>query len=58
MGSTEFGPEGSLGAILGKEGPLGVTSEMLGWVNNLVKAVGYFAGGDFQKAFDAGFMKA
>ncbi|WP_167400730.1 hypothetical protein [Dietzia lutea] len=56
MGSTEFGPEGSLGAILGGDGTLGVVSTMLGWVNNLVKAVGYFVGGDFQEAFDAGFM--
>ena len=56
MGSEAFGAEGSLGAIFGKEGTFGAVSDMLGWANNLVKGIGYFAGGDFQDAFDAGFM--
>lgn len=55
MGSDEFA-DGSLGAIFGKEGTFGVLSEMLGWVNNLVKGIGYFAGGDLQEALANGFM--
>ena len=55
---------GSLDPILGtggKDAPTGIlqlASGLLNNVNNLVKGIGYFVGGDFQKAFDAGFMKA
>lgn len=56
MGSTEFGAEGSLGGILGADGTVGVVADMLGWVNNLVKGIGYFAGGDLQEALAKGFM--
>lgn len=56
MGSEAFGADGSLGGILGEDGTLGVVASMLGWVNNLVKGIGYFAGGDLQEALGKGFM--
>jgi len=49
---------GSVGGLLGPKGLVDLTGGLLGNVNNLVKGIGYFLGGDFQKAFDAGFMKA
>ncbi|EFV92662.1 hypothetical protein ES5_04848 [Dietzia cinnamea P4] len=55
---------GSLNPVLGTGGegaPTGIlqlASGLLNNVNNLVKGIGYFVGGDFQKALDAGFMKA
>ena len=48
---------GSVGGALGTNGVLDLSGKLLGNVNNLVKGIGYFLGGDFQKAFDAGFMK-
>lgn len=47
---------GSVGAGLGTDGVLDLFGKLLGNVNNLVKGIGYFAGGDFQTALDAGFM--
>ncbi|WP_188064785.1 hypothetical protein [Dietzia sp. ANT_WB102] len=58
MGSDAFGADGSLGGIFGPEGTFDVLSDMLGWVNNLVKGIGYFAGEDLQAAIANGFMKA
>ena len=52
---------GSIGGdhgLLGEDGIVNLGGTFLGAVNNLVKAAGYFIGGDFQKALDAGFMKA
>ena len=49
---------GSVGNALGTDGVLDLGGKLLGNVNNLIKAIGYFVGGDFQKALDAGFMKA
>ena len=56
MGSEAFGADGSLGGILGEDGTLGVVASMIGWVNNLVKGIGYFAGGDLQEAWNNGFI--
>ncbi|MBB1012799.1 hypothetical protein BXY47_2712 [Dietzia kunjamensis] len=56
MGSEAFGDDGSLGGILGEGGTFDVVSSMLGWVNNLVKGIGYFAGGDLQEAWNNGFI--
>lgn len=47
---------GSLGPVIGDDGVVKLFAGLLGNVNNLVKGIGYFAGGDFQDAFDAGFM--
>ena len=47
---------GSLGPVIGEDGIVNLFGGLLGNVNNLVKGVGYFLGGDFQKALDAGFM--
>jgi len=49
---------GSLAPVAGKGGLLDLGGTFLGAINNFVKAAGYFVGGDFQKALDAGFMKA
>ena len=56
MGSEAFGADGSLGRIIGEDGTFGVLSDLIGWVSDFVGAAGYFAGGDLQAAFDAGFM--
>lgn len=56
MGSEAFGADGSLGRIIGEDGTFGVVSDLIGWVSDFVSAAGYFAGGDLQAAFDAGFM--
>lgn len=47
---------GSVGNALGTNGVLDLGGKLLGNVNNLVKAVGYFVGGDFQEALAKGFM--
>ena len=52
----DLGSIGGENGLLGKDGLLDLTSGLLGAVNNLVKGIGYFAGGDFQTALDAGFM--
>ena len=54
----DLGSIGGDNGLLGKDGIVNLGGTFLGAVNNLVKAVGYFVGGDFQKALDAGFMKA
>ncbi|MEV8224374.1 hypothetical protein AB0P16_18310 [Dietzia maris] len=56
MGSEAFEPTGSIGMVLGEGGPLGILNEALGWMGDLASGLGYFLGGDFQEAFDAGFM--
>lgn len=51
---------GSLGGdtgLFGKDGVVGLVSGMLGWMKDLTAGIGYFTGGDFQKALDGGFMK-
>lgn len=52
----DLGSIGGDNGLLGKDGLLALTSGLIGAANNLVKGIGYFAGGDFQDAFDAGFM--
>lgn len=47
---------GSVGDNLGKDGILDVGASFLGVINNLVKGIGYFAGGDLQEAIANGFM--
>ncbi|MBB1024209.1 MULTISPECIES: hypothetical protein [unclassified Dietzia] len=47
---------GSIGDIFGKDGIVDLAGGLVGNTNNIVKGIGYFLGGDFQKAFDAGFM--
>ncbi|MFN3602697.1 MAG: hypothetical protein ACK4UY_15045 [Dietzia sp.] len=47
---------GSVGELLGPKGLVDLAGGLLGAVNNVVKGIGYFAGGDFQEAFGAGFM--
>ena len=54
----DLGSIGGENGLLNTGGLLDLGGKLLGNVNNLVKAVGYFVGGDFQKAIDAGFMKA
>ncbi|MBB1020378.1 MULTISPECIES: hypothetical protein [Dietzia] len=54
----DLGSIGGDNGLLAKDGIVDLGGTFLGAVNNLVKAVGYFVGGDFQKALDAGFMKA
>lgn len=54
----DLGSLGNDNGLLGEGGIVDLGGTFLGAVNNLVKAVGYFVGGDFQKALDAGFMKA
>lgn len=56
MGSEAFEPTGSIGMVLGEGGPLGLLNDALGWMGDLASGLGYFLGGDFQEAFDAGFM--
>lgn len=48
---------GSVGGALGPKGLLDITGTFLGAINNIVKGIGYFAGGDLQTAIANGFMK-
>lgn len=54
----DLGSLGNDNGLLGAGGIVDLGGKFLGGVNNIVKAIGYFVGGDFQKALDAGFMKA
>lgn len=47
---------GSLAPVAGKGGLLDLGGTFIGAVNNLVKGIGYFAGGDLQEALGKGFM--
>ncbi|WP_206472797.1 MULTISPECIES: hypothetical protein [Dietzia] len=47
---------GSVGGVLGPKGLVDLAGGLLGAVNNLVKGIGYFAGGDLQEALGKGFM--
>ena len=47
---------GSIGDNLGEGGILDVGASFIGVLNNLVKGIGYFAGGDLQEAIAKGFM--
>lgn len=47
---------GSLAPVIGEDGVVGLFAGLLGNVNNLVKGIGYFAGGDLQEALANGFM--
>lgn len=47
---------GSLDPVIGEDGVLGLGASFIGHINNLVKGIGYFAGGDLQEAIANGFM--
>ncbi|WP_205475814.1 hypothetical protein [Dietzia sp. Alg238-R159] len=47
---------GSLAPVAGEGGLLDLGGTFIGAVNNLVKGIGYFAGGDLQEALGKGFM--
>ncbi|UVE96576.1 hypothetical protein [Dietzia sp. B32] len=48
---------GSLAPVAGKGGLLDLGGTFVGAINNIVKGIGYFAGGDLQTAIANGFMK-
>lgn len=47
---------GSVGDIAGKEGLFGIVGGAAGTFKDLFSGLGYFLGGDFQKALEKGFM--
>lgn len=47
---------GSIGAAFGDDGIFGLIDGVLGWAGDLTGGLGFFTGGDFQEAFDGGFM--
>lgn len=47
---------GSIGAAFGDDGIFALAGGVLEIVQSFADGLGYFLGGDFQEAFDAGFM--
>ena len=53
LGSIANGDNG----LFDKGGVVGAVSGLLAWAKDLTSGLGYFLGGDFEKALGTGFMK-